>query len=89
MIKKKKIVKIIYLKNIIKKKKKINKSIVQNNECLKKLILFNKIFNLSKKKKKNCLLGISNKYVNKKIKLSRFALSYFNCNNLNQNFKKF
>lgn len=90
MLKKKKIIKFLYFKNIIKKKLKfnINKSIVHNNENLLKLILFNKIFFYDKKKKKTCIMGISNKYINKKIKLSRFAISYINCNNFNQNFTK-
>jgi hypothetical protein len=68
----------------------ILKSITRNNEIneLKKSwfnLKIKKVYN--RKSKKNCLSGISNKWVNKKSKFSRFFISYINRNNLNQNFR--
>lgn len=92
MIQKKKKLKLIFLKKIIKKNisNKIIKSIIQNSEIKIKFkqfyILKNNNFN---KNKKNCLFGISNKYVEKKSKFSRFAFNKIVNNNLTQNFNKF
>lgn len=89
MIKNKNKNKIIYLKNYLFKKEYNIFSIFQNNEInwMKK-----KEYNIYKKNKKNkkksCIFGLSNKYINKKFKLSRFGLKYLINNNLNQNFKK-
>jgi len=95
MIKTNKKTKLIFLKNIIKKKKNnikknILKSIVQNNQTtqIKKMfctIILNSIS--SRKVKKNCIFGIANKWVDRKSNLSRFALHKINFSNLNQNFK--
>jgi len=92
MISKKNKIKLIFLKNIIKKKiiKKIIFSIIQNNEINNKKRQFFIIKKKElKKEKKNCLFGISNKYIERKSKFSRFAINNINKNNLNQNFNKF
>lgn len=92
MIQKSKKIKLFFLKKILKKKKKIkiNNSIIQNNSLHLKIREFYLIRNIKNKKiKKNCLFGISNKYIEKKSKFSRFAINKIISNNLNQNFNKF
>lgn len=95
MIKTNKKIKLIYLKNITKKnknttKKNILKSIIQNNQTtqIKKIFCTTILNTLSTKKtRKTCLFGISNKWIDRKSKLSRFAIHKINFTNLNQNFK--
>lgn len=87
--------KIIYLKNLIEKKKEIKKkmilkSIIQNKEKKELVFLLGKVFQNklnNKYLKKNCLAGISEKSIDKKSKLCRFFIHKINNNNLNQNFK--
>lgn len=92
MIQKIKKLKLFFLKKIIKKKekKKFNNSIIQNNSLFLKIREYYLIKNIKNKKiKKNCIFGISNKYIEKKSKFSRFAINKIISNNLNQNFNKF
>lgn len=79
---------------MIQKKNKIKliNSIMQNSEIKNLNRQFFIIKNTSysiKKEKKTCLFGISNKYIDKKSKFSRFALNKIVNNNLNQNFNKY
>lgn len=95
MIEKRKKIKILFLKNLIKKnknfeKKKILKSIIQNNQIFQEKKIFASLLNnknFFKKSKKNCLFGISNKWITRKSNFSRFAVHKINFSNLNQNFK--
>lgn len=95
MLSNKKSKKILFLKNIIKKKNKNNKkiilkSIVQNNQLNELKKKFSKIL-ITKlklvKNRKNCISSISNKSIDKKSKFSRFFIHKINCENLNQNYK--
>lgn len=93
MLNKAKIKKIIFLKNFINKKKnnknKIISSIILNSEVIQKKKQFFYFFQkVHIKKKKNCIFGISSKYIHSKSKISRFALQKINNSNLNQNFLK-
>lgn len=95
MIIKKNKIKILFFKNLIKKnknikKKNILKSIIQNNQIIQEKKLLSSLllnFNFLKKSKKNCLFGISNKWIHKKSNFSRFAIHKINFSNFNQNFK--
>lgn len=89
MLKKKIKNKFIFLFKNLKKKKNFINSIIQNNEIqnIKRQFIFLKIKN-QKILKKNCLFGISEKYIEKKSKLSRFAIKNITKDSLNQNFIK-
>ncbi len=94
MIQKKNKIKLIFLKKMIQKKNKIKliNSIMQNSEIKnlnRQFFIIKNTSNSIKKEKKTCLFGISNKYIDKKSKFSRFALNKIVNNNLNQNFNKY
>lgn len=89
MLSKKKKQKIIFLNKMIKLKKNFKTSIIQNREILninrQKAYFF---LNTTQKKKKNCLFSVSNKYIEKKSKFSRFVIKKIGLESLNQNFIK-
>ena len=91
MIDNKRKTKIIFLYKMMKKKKvDINKSIIQNKEIeIKNITYFNLLKEKNIKERKNCLFGISNKYIERKSKFSRFAIKKIIENSLNQNFRIF
>ena len=86
-------IKFIFLKKKIQKKNEflknfIKKSIIQNKELNFIVRNYIKTFLISKNElKRICILDKNKKNINKKSKLSRFAVHKINCNNLNQNFK--
>lgn len=89
MLSKKKKQKIIFLNKMIKLKKNFKNSIIQNREILninrQEAYFF---LNTTQKKKKNCLFSVSNKYIEKKSKFSRFVIKKIGLESLNQNFIK-
>lgn len=95
MLKEKKIKKIIFLKKIIQKKNEIKKKIIlksifHNNELKTLKKIFSKVSlsgNNFFKNRKNCLMGVAKKSIDRKSKFSRFFIHKLNCNNLNQNYK--